>query len=249
MRTFQHFRSVIVVSVVGLVVVWGETWLDEFGARAPDGEVVALALGPNQPADELAVAEVAARRLGVSCVNWRDLAEHARQRRVRPLPEAPVPAPLQLPRDESAPPPTFRFRFAPTAGHVRHGGFCPVWPDEGASVLPEAPFAVGDIVALDDDRAVASFAYYSDGVRSLAEDHLSRWAEDDDWRLEIAPELRPLGPTLRTNKVFACTRCDDRSFLAYFAVDGYLKAPFHRTRCRKCRHGRHLPQPDSAHAG
>ena len=76
-------------------------------------------------------------------------------------------------------PATFLFRMDASGGWIFPAGLL-----DGRFRRPaptSGSFATGGIVALDDDRCVATFAHSSTGVRPTAEALLHRWALDDDW--------------------------------------------------------------------
>lgn len=88
-------------------------------------------------------------------------------------------------------PPAFRFMFGPRGGAVVPYG-CLTWHGV-VRRLPEPWFgAAGDVLALDFEHAVASFARVEASNRAQAEDHLCTWAEADGWSLRVQPELAPL---------------------------------------------------------
>lgn len=87
--------------------------------------------------------------------------------------------------------PDFRFVFTPADGAVVPWGF--LGGDRLAGLVQEpGDGAIGDVVALDADHAIASFARVDDAFRERAEAELRRWAQVDRWLLEIEPGLRPL---------------------------------------------------------
>jgi ribosomal protein L37E len=142
---------------------------------------------------------------------------------------------------ERGPRPTFRFLFGPTRGQVLTPAFVADRTVRTLGIVPGAPAAIGDIVALDDDRAEARFAYLAPGLRERAEDQLERWAEADDWRLEIRPGTAPLGHFGETSRTFRCTACGHTSYLSATAAMIWIQQPLHRTRCSECGDGRQLP--------
>lgn len=181
----------------------------------------------------------------------------------KPLPEfGPAPVPIVLLYRVAARPPDFRFVFVPGDLPGRHAGATGLARRNAGGRLRIVPWgftdlgleriyepwvgAVGDVIALDRDRAIAHFARVDDGVREGAEDALRAWAGVDDWELEIEPGTRPLvkparrsqptrsSPTGPYSGRAVCRDCGDTRSTGSTSHMAFGTRGYRRTRCRIC---------------
>jgi hypothetical protein len=101
------------------------------------------------------------------------------------------PEPLEVAFRLTSEPPAFRF-----VHHRGRGGLCVhPWGRGAEAAVAELrepwPGALGDIVALDAERAEATFARVPGPVRARTESLLRRWAADDGWALAIRGDVAP----------------------------------------------------------
>jgi hypothetical protein len=105
--------------------------------------------------------------------------------------------------------------------------------------------AAGDVLALDSEHAVASFARVESSNRAQAEEHLRTWAEADGWSLHIQPKLAPLRDTKPWQATIggrepSCCACG-----AVWRSEGnrvaFPRRRFVTTRCHECNQGRIAP--------
>jgi hypothetical protein len=186
--------------VWGIVALWGQILVYGKGMRAQHACIKALA--PADPAYSRAVRQIA-RRLGVNVVTVAELAE-ASARYGMTIPSELLPVVPKLQYRKLKVPPSFRFVYQSTGRLWVYPWGCGA---EGLEEEVDLPGAVGDVFALDDDRAVAVFAY-AGATRPRAAQALLAWAEEDDWRLGISPDEAPLARS--TNRDWGeawCSRC------------------------------------------
>lgn len=186
--------------VWGIVALWGRIVVYRKGMRAQHACIKALA--PAESVQTAAVARIA-RRLGVDALPVADLAD-ASPRYGMTIPSELLPAVPRLEYRDLEVSPTFRFVYQ-SSGRLR------VYPwgceAEGLEESVDLPGAVGDVFALDDDRAVAVFAY-AGATRPRATQSLMAWAEEDDWALGISPDDAPLARSADRDRGEAwCPRC------------------------------------------
>lgn len=141
-------------------------------------------------------------------------------------------------------PPAFRFVFADQDGAVVPYG-CLTYPGLVRWLHEGWPGAAGDVIALDDSHAVATFAWNHPQTRAQAERHLRRWATNDGWELDVRPGTAPLLDTDPWKATVAehepsCPRCDAGWSRGEegkrFGERGFLS-----TRCAVCGEGRIAP--------
>jgi hypothetical protein len=200
--------------------------------RRPDGYFVREIVGVhNGPADGIRLLEEWATAQGGRLVVGPALPEWA-------PPAPPVRVSYELTPDV----PAFRFVFE-ARGQLR------VYPwGRGAeqavdNLLEPWDGAIGDVFAIDADRAIAHFAIQPGGWRSAAERALLDWARRDEWHLSIARGLRPLAaPGLKTTahpRRSACTDCGHTLGEGFASGIAFHNRGFAHTRCSVCG-GRHV---------
>lgn len=148
--------------VIGLVEAWGRTIVESGFVRAEHARLLGVAPSPLQPSgDTWRVRDEASSAGAPFCASIRDLATLAGGRGAllaRLIASVPADQPVVLPVDPSRPPAMFRFGFGPRRGQVLPTAL-------SQRLLRRATFgrigAVGEIRAVDDDRAVATFAWRS----------------------------------------------------------------------------------------
>jgi hypothetical protein len=141
-------------------------------------------------------------------------------------------------------PPAFRFMFGARGGAVVPYGCLTRY---GLVRRLQEPWfgAAGDVLALDSERLVASFARVEASNRAQAEDHLRSWAEADDWSLHIELELAPLRDTKPWTATIgrrepSCPSCGAVWPLARERA-AFPRRRFVTTRCHECNQGRIAP--------
>lgn len=146
---------------------------------------------------------------------------------------------LRFPRVAVAEPPAFRFTYSRRASdHARLRVVPWGFTADGLDLREPWRGVVGEIRALDDDRAVARFAHadpvYADGARSA----LRRWAERDGWQLEIEAGLSPIGdpadPPPTHGGSAECRRCERRLSTGFASHLGFATRGWEPTRCGVC---------------
>jgi hypothetical protein len=151
----------------------------------------------------------------------------------QPLPEvAAEHLAVSLPYQETQPEPAFRFLYQRGMLRVVPTGFA----SDPASTLYE-PFggAIGDIVALDYDHAIASLALCRCDPVEVAE-ALQHWAELDGWTLALSEETQPLGALRSDPRPLSrvCTTCGDALGSGWVTHTAYSHRGWVSTRCTIC---------------
>jgi hypothetical protein len=179
-----------------------------------------------------------------SASDGEQLARFALDAHIAPGDVCPVAKDVTIDYQVASDPPAFRFMFGPRGGAVVPYG-CLTW--YGLVRRLQEPWfgAAGDVLALDSERAVASFARVEASNRVQAEDHLLSWAEADGWSLRVQPELAPLRdmePWKATigRREPSCPSCGAVWPLAREGV-AFAKRRFITTRCHECNQGRIAP--------
>jgi hypothetical protein len=159
----------------------------------------------------------------------------------RPLPDyGPEPLPLSLPRRSASRPPDFRFVFP---DHGRETERIRVTPwgftsDHLHRIKEPWHGAVGDVVAIDRDHAVAYFARVDLGLRGEAEAALKEWADKDGWNLRILEGTHPLIHTEKPPATHSgsslCQDCGHSLGTGMASHMAFSSTGHKKTRCRIC---------------
>ena len=223
--------------VLAAIRLDGRIVLEPEGMRGARGVLLALAPARGTTVGARLGLQEAASRLGLPVVERDELTAVAEA-------AAPLVAPAERPavdeRTADVPlrtvpvAPLFRFRFGPERGELLPIGF------GGDRLGDELPIgwsgAIGDVIALDADTALASFERVPDELRPTAEAVLQLWAEDDGWRLSILPGTRALGALADLGEHTGMTCQDCRLLLntGYASGMALQARGYMRTRCPRC---------------
>jgi hypothetical protein len=225
------------IGVTCVLEVWDRVAVFDGGVRTARASVRAIAPPPGVGAVERRAVVAAARADGIDHVERRQLLTYARSIGTL-LPVIPAAAPQRLTaRRDTAQIPRFRFHFEPSGGTIT-----PWEPDDPVLGDPAITHpqlaAVGDVFALDDDRALAVFAHVPQAARARAEAELRDWARADGWQLRIARGLQPLArpttPYVTSGATLSCGGCQWTFTWNWMSGPSRMRRGWLKTRCPAC---------------